>query len=132
MNNIEAITNTVETLSGNVQEIIKQAASLLGKTALHLYMVLVKQQLIIGIQNVVLAVAFTVGAIIAYRFTKRLSANKNIHDLDELFIYVFMAAIIITLALRTVEHLNIGIAYLGNPEYKAIIEAAELVKSLKN
>ena len=128
---VQIVADTLSSFGTTVKEVLAQAAILVGEVAMHLYGVLIRQQIVRGIQNLVLAIALGAAGIIAYRVTKKISIEKNIHQVDKWFIYVFLGAVAVLTVWRSIEFLNIVIAYLVNPEYQAIMEASKLIQTLK-
>ena len=128
---VQLIANTLSSLGTTVKDIVTQAAALVGETAMHLYGVLVRQQIVKGVQSMIIAVALGAGGILAYRTAKKISREKRIHQVDKWFLYVFLGAITVLAAWRAIEFINLGLPYLVNPEYQAIMEAAKIIESLK-
>lgn len=130
MTTADNIFNTLNGFGSNVKELITQAASLLGEAALHLYKVLVMHQVTIGIQNIVLFLLYLIGTLVTYIVYRRVS-KKEIHYQDKYLIYGLLCVIAIYTITTAVHYLNVGIPYLINPEYYAIMEAKNIVQELK-
>lgn len=131
MNFWESSATVITDLSDKIGSGITALANILGDVAQHLYAVLVRQQVVIGIQNAVTSIAFFCLTILVYRFIKQVRASKTILQLDKYFMYGVIVAVTLWAFTKGIEYLNIAIPYLLNPEYKAIIEATELLKQVR-
>ncbi len=130
-NTVQIVAETLSGFGETVKEVLAQAATIVGEAVMHLYGVLIRQQIVRGIQNLVIFVALSAAGVISYRVIRRVREEKGVHDVDKWFMYAFLGAVTLLTMWRAIEFLNVGIAYLVNPEYQAIMEAAQLIQTLK-
>lgn len=131
MNFWDSSASVITYLSDQIGSGISTLAGLVGDVATHLYAVLVRQQIVVGIQNAVTSIAFFCLSILTYRFIKKVRSSGTIEQLDKYFLYAAILAITFWAATKGINYMNVAIPYLLNPEYKAIIEATNLLKSIQ-
>lgn len=131
MNFWESSSSVITHLSDQIGASINTLAGLVGDVATHLYSVLVRQQIVTGIQNAVTSVGFFCLSVLVYRFLKKVRESKGILEVDKYFLYAAIFAGTIWAATQGIQYMNTAIPYLLNPEYKAILEATALLKSIQ-
>lgn len=131
MNFWESSSSVITHLSDQIGSSINTLAGLVGDVATHLYSVLVRQQIVTGIQNAVTSVGFFCLSVLVYRFLKKVRESKGILEVDKYFLYAAIFAGTIWAATQGIQYMNTSIPYLLNPEYKAILEATALLKSIQ-
>ncbi len=130
MTTSESIFNTLNGFGNGMKDMITQAATLLGEATLHLYKVLVMQQVAIGIQQVVWAISYFGAAGLLYMMYKKISKKNEIHYQDKMIIYGVIAIVGLHIVSTGISHLNAGLPYLINPEYYALMEAKNIVQDV--
>lgn len=127
----ESSASVITHLSDQIGSGISTLAGLVGDVAQHLYAVLVRQQIVTGIQNAVTSIAFLCLSILSYRFVNKVRTSKTIEQLDKYFLYAAILSVTLWAATQGIQYMNTAIPYLLNPEYKAIMEATALLKTIQ-
>ncbi|MCG3203961.1 MAG: hypothetical protein KCHDKBKB_00638 [Elusimicrobia bacterium] len=128
---IETAGSVITDLSDRIGATLTALAQVAGDVVSHLYAVLVKQQVVIGIQYLVTSIWFFLLTAIVYRIIRKVSKSEDIHSVDKYILYAIFIAGGFWAGSKGLEFLNSALPYLINPEYKAILEAVELVKQIK-
>jgi len=126
----DAVFETVNNFGQTVGDILTQLAEVVGKTAVHLYTVLVRQQIVYGVQNLVYFLLYFGFAIFAGLMYKKFN-KTSLHSEDKLMIYALLLVLAVYSVTQAIPYLNTAIAYFINPEYYAILEAKTILQSIK-
>lgn len=127
--------HTLETVNNNITGALTNAFTAITGYAVqvisHLYMVLVRQQLIIGIQQLLyglLWISMTILAIVCIRYIR---GKKDWASLDRNTL-ILVASIVLLVSFITGSRIIIeSLPRLLNPEYYAIIEGARILKEVR-
>lgn len=130
----ETVNNTgegISDLASSVGEVFINLAQILGETAIHLYSVLVRQQVVYGIQSLIVFLSYLSFSVISLFLYHRLKKTTHFHREDKLVVYVFLFMMAFYGVSSGLPYFNEAIGYFINPEYYAIIEAKSILQSLK-
>lgn len=114
-------------ISEKAFDALTQLASLLGTTALHIYQIFVRQQIVVGISNLIGVTVWILGLFVGFKFTKFIS------DEDDKADWVITAGVIASVwSIAWFAGLfgvfTDSIKKISNPEYYAIQEISGLIK----
>lgn len=131
MSALETISGLLRDFGTGTERIIGEAAYYVGAAAKEAFAILVRQQIVIGVQHLVLTIAFGFALGLVYRTYLKVSKNKEIHEFDRYLLLGLLLFGGIYLATRGIENFNIALSYLANPKYHALVEATKIVEQIK-
>lgn len=126
----DAVFETVNNFGEAVGQVFTSLADIIGKTAMHLYTVLVRQQIVYGIQNLVYFLLYAGFAVFAAMMYKKFN-KSSLHSEDKLIIYALLLGLAVYSVTQAIPYLNTAVAYFVNPEYYAIMEAKTILESVR-
>lgn len=121
------LKSTTELLTSSLTVLAEKAGLLLT----HLWVIFTKQQLILGLQELLSGIFLFVGGLISYRVLSKYRASKRMNALDR---GVMMALFFILTLWFVIKGLSLSIDSLPrllNPEYYALQESVQLLNQVK-
>ncbi len=125
------ITNQVSAGVNTLFQTAQQLLSTVMQVAQHLYLILVRQQVILGVQEFLQGILWYVGAFIVYRFHKAVWKKEGLAEWDKYAVGLFFIIIVLILTVKGTEHVLASLPRLFNPEYYAIQEGVQILHQIK-
>lgn len=121
------LEHTTNLLTEGLTKLAEQAGVLLT----HLWVIFTRQQLILGLQEFISGLAFTIAAGFAYKTLLKVNKNKKLADMDKGALQFIFFVATITLVTIGFNHIIGSLPRLINPEYYALQESVRLLKEVK-
>lgn len=130
----KVLINLTNQVSEGVSTLFQTAQQLLAtvmQVAHHLYLILVRQQVILGLQEFLWGILWYIGAFVIYRVHLVIYKKDNIAHWDKFAAGLFLVIISLILVIRGTEHIITSLPRLLNPEYYAIKDGFLLLQQIK-
>lgn len=130
----KVLINITNQVSAGVNTLFQTAQSLLAtvmQVAQHLYLILVRQQVILGVQEFLWGIIWYIGAFMVYRFHRAAWKKEGLAEWDKYAVGLFLVLIVLLLTIRGTEHVITSLPRLFNPEYYAIQEGVQILHQIK-
>lgn len=134
MNGWQALTHMTDQIGQGMNQLVAGLGTVLstvGQVVQHLYMVLVRQQIILGIQQFLWGLIWWAVALTVVLIIRHINHKRSWAKLDK---YVVMAILVIVLYISVTngaKNLIGSLPQLLNPEYYAIQDGARIYGELK-
>lgn len=130
----KVLINITNQVSAGVNTLFQTAQSLLAtvmQVAQHLYLILVRQQVILGVQEFLQGILWYVGAFMVYRLHLAVYKKDNLAQWDKFAAGLFLVLVSLFLTVKGTEHVIASLPRLFNPEYYAIQEGVQILHQIK-
>lgn len=127
----QTLANTTNNVGQNALNILTALGEKLGIVALHLYQVLVKQQVILGFQLLVQSISMLI--LLTALIGTGLYVNKktNWDKLDKQVVTLVLITLIYCSFTTAISYVVKALPLVLNPEYYAIQDAARMLKEVR-
>jgi predicted transporter len=129
---MKALVQGTGGLINNIVILLNQALHQAGVVINHLYLVLVKQQFLYGIQEALLGLFYLIAGIIAYRFYLKVEAKTEWDSLDRHLVIALLLIVVAGATYFGLSHIVSSVTRIFNPEYYAIQDGLKMIQQLRS
>lgn len=103
-----------------------------GAVVQHIYLILVRQQIILGVQEVLIGLCWITLAIAAWHLIRFVNKKRSWADLDKAVIIAALGIVLLVSSITGLRGIIAALPRVANPEYYAIQDGVNLLKEVKN
>lgn len=121
----------VQHVTDQIAAAITSLAATAGLLLQHLWEILTRQQIILGLQQLLVGIAMIVGSIISYKLFRKFWQKKGMNNVDKYFTMAIFFVIALWLVVHGLQYSIDSLPRLLNPEYYALQESVKILQQVK-